>query len=159
MMAMEIEATSVPHLRGTLSSGGGVGNIRAILPGASVKGADGRAVYFTTNIRVQLPTSSARITPYFIAGGGSASIRRSTDIMLPIPLAISPGIPFPIPIPSPIIEHITQSSTNLTLTLGGGVDVSVASHVSVGGDVRYYRLLGDEDSNVGRFGAVIRYRF
>jgi opacity protein-like surface antigen len=79
--------------------------------------------------------------------------------MLPIPLAISPGIPFPIPIPSPIIEHITQSSTNLTLTLGGGVDVSVASHVSVGGDVRYYRLLGDEDSNVGRFGAVIRYRF
>jgi opacity protein-like surface antigen len=169
MMGLEIEATSVPRLRGSfpgsstsisaLSSVSGVAlsSITAILPGTSLNVTGGRAVFFTTNVRVRLPTTSPRVTPYFVAGGGTASIRRSTDISLFVPLAGAPNIP--IPIARPITEHLTQSSTDLALTLGGGVDVMVASHASVGGDFRYYRLLDDQDSNVGRFGASVRYRF
>jgi opacity protein-like surface antigen len=174
MMGMEIETTSVPRLRGSfpdrsnsisaLSSltGVTVGTVTTILPGASLKVLDGRAVFFTTNVRVRLPTTSARVTPYFIAGGGTASVRRSTDVVfpvfpVPVPLAGAPSIP--IPIPRTITEHVTQSSTDLALTLGGGVDVALTSHASVGGDFRYYRLLDDQDSNVGRFGASVRYRF
>jgi hypothetical protein len=43
--------------------------------------------------------------------------------------------------------------------LGGGVDVSLAAHVSVGADLRYYRLMAAQESNIGRFGASVRYRF
>jgi opacity protein-like surface antigen len=169
MMGLEIEATSVPRLKGsfpgsptsisTLSSMSGVplSSITAILPGASLNVTGGRAVFFTTNVRVRLPTTSARVTPYFVAGGGTASTRRSTDVVLLVPLAGAPNIP--IPLPRSVTEHLTQSSTDLALMLGGGVDVMIASHASVGGDFRYYRLLEDQDSNVGRFGASVRYRF
>jgi opacity protein-like surface antigen len=78
-------------------------------------------------------------------------------LSFPIPLAAAPNIP--IPSPPAITEHVTQSSTDLALTLGGGGDVSVTSHTSVGGDFRYDRLLDGQDSNVGRFGASVRYRF
>ena len=168
MIGMEVEATSAPRLRGSFpnrstsisalsTSGVLVSTVTSIFPGATLKVTDGRAVFFTTNVRVQLPTTSARVTPYFVAGGGTASVRRSTDVVFPIPLAGAPNSP--IPTLRTITEHLTQSSTELALMLGGGVDVSVASRFSVGGDFRYYRLLDDQDANVGRFGAAVRYRF
>jgi opacity protein-like surface antigen len=162
MMAIEIEATAVPRLKSsstdsTLFSATPSFVDLSTLPRATFGNGSGRAVFFTTNIRVQLPTSSARVTPYFVAGGGAASIRQTTEIVFPNPLAaISPTIPIVLP---PITQHFTQSATDLALTLGGGVDVAIAQRFSVGGDFRYYRVFADQDSNVGRFGASVRYRF
>src|SRR5579872_178520 len=99
MMGLEIEATSVPRLRGSFPESGSstltssspsgvtIGNVTTILPSTSLNVTDGRAVFFTTNVRVQLPTTSTRVTPYFVAGGGTASLRRSTDIAIATPLA------------------------------------------------------------------------
>jgi 3-hydroxyacyl-CoA dehydrogenase len=45
------------------------------------------------------------------------------------------------------------------MTLGGGLDVRVASQLSIEADLRLFRLMGETDRNVGRFGVGVRYRF
>ena len=62
-----------------------------------------------------------------------------------------------IPIIPP--QPVERSSTDLALTLGGGVSVLVVDHVSVDVDLRYLRLIGPRDLNVGRFGIGASYRF
>ena len=81
--------------------------------------------------------------------------RRTMDITLSV-LQLPPGVTIPI---QPITQHVTASATNLALTIGGGVDVRLAAHVAISVDVRYFPLLAEHDSNIGRFGAGVRYRF
>ena len=47
------------------------------------------------------------------------------------------------------------SATNI----GGGLGIRVASLVSVDTDLRMFRLLGEQDRNVCRFGVGVRHRF
>ena len=124
-------------------------------PGAVLQPTDGRAVIFTSNIRLHVLTTATRVAPFVVAGGGIANLRRSMDITLPV-LSLPPGVPIPI---RPITQPITSSATALALTIGGGVDVRLAAHVAMSLDLRYFRLLAERDSNMGRFGAGIRYRF
>ena len=58
-----------------------------------------------------------------------------------------------------IRQPFSSSSVDLALTIGGGVGVRAASRLWIEADLRLFRLLGDEDRNVGRFGAGVRYRF
>jgi hypothetical protein len=47
----------------------------------------------------------------------------------------------------------------MALTLGGGAGVRVASSLWLDVDLRLFRLLGDDDRNLGRFGVGVRYAF
>ena len=169
-VGLEIEATYVPSLKSpfpgvtvqnssTIARAELAGSLAAtglIFPGPTFTNSSGHLVVLSNDIRIELPTTAPRLTPYFVAGGGVAHVRRRADITYPFPLPLAGAMPIPIrPIPRPV--SFTQ--TDLALTLGGGLNVRVVSRVSVDADLRFFRLLGDEDRNVGRFGAGVRYRF
>lgn len=173
-VGMEIEVSAVPAVKGAFPNGDG-GVIPAgavaptIFPGPSYSNANGRAVIFTNNVRVEMPTTSDRLTPFFVAGGGAANVRRTTDFTLPIgilePVAL-PGVGLgaaPIVGGTPgirtVVEHLASTSTDLALTIGGGIAVRVVSHTTIDADLRFYRLMGTTDTNVGRFTVGVRYRF
>ena len=83
-------------------------------------------------------------------------MRRRADLTFPVPLPLAGTIALPI---RPVVEPVSFAETDLALTLGGGLNVRIVSGVSVDADLRFFRLLGDEDRNVGRFGTSVRYRF
>jgi opacity protein-like surface antigen len=121
-------------------------------------------VIFTNNVRLHVPSTSERLDPYFVAGGGIANVRQSADFIygpfvfpagtVPPGVSISPVLPVP-----PITTPYTTASTALVLTLGGGIGVRVASHLWIDGDLRLFRLMDSDDRNLGRFGVGVRYRF
>jgi opacity protein-like surface antigen len=145
-----------------------------IFPGPTLTNEDGRAVILSNNVRVVIPTTVARLEPYFVAGGGIASLRQTADLIYsPILATLTPelvatGVRFefasntvvvpPRPI-RPFTQRVTSSSINLALTLGGGLSVRTTSHLWIDADLRLFRLLGNEDRNVGRFGVGARYTF
>jgi opacity protein-like surface antigen len=71
-----------------------------------------------------------------------------------VPVGAAPGIPVVIP-----PRTIMQSSTDLALTLGGGVSLLVTAHLSIDVDLRYARLIAHRDLDVGRLGVGLSYRF
>jgi opacity protein-like surface antigen len=117
----------------------------------TISGGDGRATVFTTNVRIELATIAARFLPYVVGGGGIANVKDNFTVTLPVPV---PGIPVLI---QP--AAVTQSSTDLVLTVGGGASILMTAHVSVDVDLRYLRLIASRDLNVGRFGVGFSYRF
>jgi len=163
---LELEITAAPKLKGdlpiatiqSLQSSVFLPNTIAptIFPGPTFSNQRGRAVIFTNNVRVHIPSTSDRLDPFFVAGGGIANLRRSADFVyppLPLPAAVVGTVLRPTPQP------ITTSSTGLALTLGGGIGVRVASQLWIEGDLRVFRLMDSDDRNLGRFGAGVRYRF
>lgn len=171
VFGMEIEATAVPDLKAPFSndfpvilnssaaSSSAAGLTSVIFPGPVLQDAGGRLVIFTTNARVEIPTVSARVTPYFVAGGGIASTRRTAEFTYPIPFLL-PATQVIAPVPPRSLSYpVISSSTDLALTLGGGVDVRVMKRLAIEVDLRLFRLLGYDDTNVGRFGVGVRYRF
>jgi hypothetical protein len=88
-----------------------------------------------------------------------ANVRRTADFSYEFPLPLfPPGTPT-LPIVRPFVQHITASSTDMALTLGGGAGVRVAKSLWLDVDLRLFRLLGDDDQNLGRFGVGVRYAF
>jgi opacity protein-like surface antigen len=175
VFGMEIEASAVPALKAPLPafpvilSGSSVlttpgrGDAFAftqIYPGPTYGNPGGRLVMFTNNARIEIPTSSTRVTPYFVAGGGIANVRRTADFSYPVPLVPNTASPSGVlPQLRPIITPVASSSNDLALTIGGGVDIRVVKQLAVEADLRLFRLLGQEDRNLGRFGVGVRYRF
>ncbi|HZP48875.1 MAG TPA: outer membrane beta-barrel protein [Vicinamibacterales bacterium] len=172
-VGLEIEVTAVPTLKGSspASDAAAITQITgtsaysaltgSILAGSTFANPNGRAVMFTNNLRVELPTAADRLTPFFVAGGGVASIRRTGDVILPIPfdpLPLSVGGVISPPIRT-ITQRLTSSSTDLALTIGGGVAVRVASHATIDADLRLFEFLDATNSNVGRFTVGVRYSF
>jgi hypothetical protein len=132
-----------------------------------------RAVLFLTNARVFIPTTLSRVRPFVVAGGGLAHVRQDVafswtasatgGIGNPQPLRLTGtgGDPF-VPNASllfPQLYQTTSADLALALTLGGGASVDVWKGLSVDVDLRYYRLMGQRDWNVGRFGVGAGYRF
>ena len=162
-VGLEVEVTAIPTLRGPFPSSGNdvviqnFASASLVFPPPNLSNENGRAVFVTNDVRVELPTSAERLIPFFVAGAGVGSIRRTADYSYRI------GILPPIGGGGGGIQTVTQpliaSSTDVALTIGGGVAVKIASRASVDADVRYFRLLGETDRNVGRFGAGVRYRF
>ena len=70
-------------------------------------------------------------------------------------MTLFPGVVLPV-IPT---QRLKLASTNLALTLGGGVSFTLTPHVTVDADLRYFYLTGSRDMNVGRFGGGLSYRF
>jgi opacity protein-like surface antigen len=127
---------------------------------------EGSATFFTTNVRVDIPTISRRILPFVTGGGGVANLKQSfvisalpafsTDVFTALSaLGLSPSLTFPLPTPYPV----TSSSTGMALTIGGGASILVTDHLSIDVDLRYFRIMSEVDRNAGRFGAGASYRF
>jgi len=130
-----------------------------IFPGPTYTNPGGRAVILSNNVRITIPTTAARIEPYFMAGGGIASVRHTADLVYnPIVLPPNPAAGV-IPTIRPVTQHVTSSAIDLALTLGGGVSVRTLEQLSIDVDLRLVRLLGTTDTNVGRFGVGAHYRF
>ena len=166
-LGVEIEITAVPRLRAAYPTGPiaiqspilASGAAIAIFPPPTYTNQNGRAVFFTNNVRVEIPTGITHLTPYFVAGGGVATVRHTADFTYPIGILLPTPIVGGIPGIRTATTPVSASSTELALTIGGGVNISITSHVSIDGDLRYFRLLGTEDANAGRFGVGARYRF
>jgi hypothetical protein len=158
-----VEITSIPTLKFTLPTA-------VPSPYASVvySNADGNALFFTTNVRVEIPTVSRRVLPFAVGGGGIAStIQRYTvtvrPLLPPVPVGSIGGpvgtvIVLPAPI-SPIVTRPESSSTGLALTLGGGVSVLATQHISIDIDLRSLYIRGNPNGSIGRFGVGASYRF
>src|SRR5262245_29100147 len=171
VVSFVIEATVVPDVRGPFpvdspfiqttnssTSNSVSSSSLVVFPGPFFSNPGGRIVLFTNTARIDIPTTSSRVTPFFAAGGGVANVRRTADFGIPFPLVptLPPGLPIDI---RSITQRVTSSSTDLTLTIGGGVGVRVASSLWLDADLRVFRLFGDEDRNLGRFGVGVRYAF
>jgi hypothetical protein len=171
---LEVETTMAPTLKtafpgsailasAAVSSSIGLTGVLPpeIFPAPSLTNQDGRAVIFTNNVRVHVPTTLDRIDPYFVAGGGVSSIRRTAEIVYyPIPLLpVLTGPAATLLRGTPISQPVSATSTALTLTIGGGVGVRVLPRLWVEGDLRLFRLLETDDQNVGRFAVGARFRF
>ena len=180
IVEFELEVTVVPKLHSgftggaiiqtasgttdTLSSfysGVPASSLFTIFPGPVLSNRSGRLVVFSNNVRIDIPTTSTRVTPYFVAGGGVAHVRKTADYSYTFPAITNPFVlPTVIPPQRTFTEHLVSTETDLALTLGGGVDVWINSHTAVTADLRLLRLLGGEDDqNAGRFGVGVRYRF
>ena len=154
-----VEVTSVPVLKpdaatlrsATIIDAFGSAVVLNSAPSPTVSAGDGRATVFTTNVRIELPPIATRFLPYVVGGGGIANIKDNFTVTLPVPV---PGIPVVI---QP--QAITQSSTSVALTMGGGASILMTGHVAVDVDLRYLRLIESRDLNVGRFGIGLSYRF
>jgi opacity protein-like surface antigen len=120
-----------------------------------------RLTVFTANVRLEVPTTSQRVLPYVVAGGGIASVQERVDVIIAIetPFLTIPEIRYPTIYPPPTWSPYVFSSTELALTFGGGVSLPAGGHFSVDVDLRYLRLVADRDRNVGRFGLGASYRF
>src|SRR5678809_1370860 len=78
----------------------------AIFPGPTFSNLGGRIVMLTNTARIDIPTTSTRVTPFFSAGGGVANVRRTADfsyqLLAPLPV---PGTPT-LPIVRPFTQHL-----------------------------------------------------
>jgi opacity protein-like surface antigen len=179
VVGLELETTVVPTLKSAFPGvtiqdgvgGGAIGGggyalpaeLQALLiyPAPFFQNQRGRAVIFSNNVRISIPTTSTRLEPFFVAGGGIASVRHTADYVYSFPRLLTPlgGTISPIPPFTTTTQRVSSSSVGLALTLGGGLSVRVASQMAVEADLRLFRILGDEDRNVGRFGVGVRYQF
>ena len=127
-------------------------------PEFNVEARGGRATIFTGNLRLQIPTRSARIAPYLVGGAGVAHVRdelRFTITYRPLPL----GLGSPIVVLSPFTESIRRTTSDFAMMVGGGVSVLITERWSIDGDLRYIGVAGERDINTGRYGAGITFRF
>jgi hypothetical protein len=169
VIGLELEATFVPSLKapypgsnalnealgGLTSSAGG---LYIGIPTLTLSNEGGRAVIWSNNVRVAIPTTTTRVEPFFVAGGGVANVERTANLNFTSPPIIGIGLP-PIGGSRTMTQPLSTSSTAMELTIGGGVGIKAAAHLWIDADLRLIRILGTEDQNAGRFGVDVRYRF
>jgi hypothetical protein len=123
---------------------------------------------FTTYVRLDVPTKTARIIPFVIGGGGIAAISR--EYPLYYALAASSGLsdalggvraPASLVAPGILPQgDYRDVATAMVLTLGGGASVLATEHVSIDVDLRVLRLFEQGGArSLGRFGVGASYRF
>ena len=163
VVGLELEATFVPSLNSTFPDGLAYAQSAAglILPAVTLENQGGRAVVWSNNVRIGIPTTTTRLEPFFVAGGGVASVKRTGDYHFafpPVGLLDLTGLTRAAGGGS-VTYPVSSSSTGLALTIGGGVSIKATEHLWIDADLRLVRILGDQDQNAGRFGAGARYRF
>jgi opacity protein-like surface antigen len=151
VFGLGVELTSVPSLSSDLT----------FLPIYAPQDVNGSMTVFTTNVRLEVPTTTPRVVPYAAAGGGVANLKQHFGVVIAYDIVpeLRQVLPVPVPqiYPTPRLQLF--STTELALTAGGGVSILFGRHVSADVDLRYLRLIGDQDRNIGRFGAGVSYRF
>ncbi len=141
-----MEVTAAPTMKsnaGALRDPTVSGSPTVLPPG--VTAGDGRSTIFTNNVRLQIPTTSRRVIPYVVGGGGIANVTESFTFR-----SLTPVLPLGgVSIPTILRPRVSRSSTDLALTLGGGASLLAGDHLSIDADLRYFRLIGDRDLNAG----------
>jgi opacity protein-like surface antigen len=160
-----IELTHMPSLESDLSRGFGA-STRLVFGNDD---AEGHATIFTTNVRIEIPTTMRRVIPFVIGGGGVASVTGPYPIYYALPLAssvisalppsLSTTIATLVPQILPGPQFVSNTTIAMALTLGGGASVLITDHLAVDVDLRAMRLLGETDRGIGRFGVGASYRF
>jgi opacity protein-like surface antigen len=122
------------------------------------------ALFFTTNVRVEIPTTSRRVLPYAVGGGGPVSTTNRYTVTIrtsvpPLLGSIPPGVVIVTPVPQSESHAVNSSSTGLALTLGGGISLLATDHISVDIDLRSLYIRGNPSGSIGRFGIGASYRF
>jgi opacity protein-like surface antigen len=173
VLGLELEGTFVPSLSAPYpgsdliaASGGGdifFPGIPGIpifptFPSLSLSNEGGRVAIWSNNVRVVIPTTAARLEPFFVAGGGVASVKHTADVTLSLP-SLGIGIPGISQSARAFTQPLSTSSVGLALTLGGGLGIRATDHVRIDADLRLIRIMDDDDRNVGRFGVAVGYRF
>ena len=121
-------------------------------------GASGRGVAFLTNFVAEFPSSARWLTPYVSGGGGVANISRLASSVdnrdLPGPRRdIFRGY-------ENRIDVRGGSSTDVALTVGGGVDFRIWHSLSVGPNLTYMHLFGGaDDLSLTQISGKATYRF
>jgi opacity protein-like surface antigen len=117
-----------------------------------------RLVAFLTQMTVELPVAGGRVWPYVTGGGGIGSLRQTVTFRnLPLPVTNLADVLEPSIFPGP---EINVTTTDLALTIGGGLDVRLWKGLAVGGHVRYLRLLDAADSfDFALVTSRVSYRF
>ena len=159
VMGLGVEFTFVPTLQSERPFA--IASNPYGLPSLRFGGPDGHATIFTTNLRLEMPTASTRVVPFAVAGGGVANLRERYELSYPFPspFLFSEIDDLGLLPPLPRTQALDRSTVAMALTLGGGVSVLAGEHLSIDLDLRYLRLLGETDRNVGRFGGGVSYRF
>ena len=158
-IGFEIEFTHVPRLdpRGQYAF-----STLRICCGVLEQTTKGHATVFTTNVRVEVPTTMRRVLPFVVGGGGIASVtEKSSVIYYAVPLdSVSAGVSIPTPniLPGPQ-QFVSTTTLAMALTLGGGASILLTDHLAIDGDLRVLKLLADTGRTVGRFQAGASYRF
>ena len=131
-----------------------------VLPRYIYSADGGHSTIFSTNLRLEIPTTSARMLPYVIAGGGVGTVKENVVLTVDYPDVViqSGGALGLTPIRS-ISQRFGHSFTDLALTLGGGVSFRTTEHLWIDVDLRYLGMFGDKNLHVGRFGGGVTYRF
>lgn len=158
-LAFGIEFTHVPGLEPQ-----GLAALSRILPCCGIGDDDfkGHATVFTTNVRVEIPTTLHRVIPFAVGGAGIASVTERLPIYYALPLAaqlttLGFSLPTPNILPGP--QNYSTTSLAMALTLGGGASFLVRDHLSVDADLRVLKLLADNARTIGRFQVGASYRF
>lgn len=126
---------------------------------------DWRVTTFTTNVRLEVPTTSPRVIPFVVAGGGVAAVTRSYGVVYFADLVNSLSLPtraagLDLILPGPTDYEYT--TTSMALTLGGGASLLLTRHAAIDIDLRAVHLLQDGaegEATIGRFGVGLSYRF
>lgn len=136
---------------------------------------EGDMLTFTTNVRVEIPTTVRRILPFVVGGGGVASVSRDDEVRIqdaPYRLAgleaeaggrergrLERPLPTALVFPSIFPPPPAPTRTGLALTLGGGVSLLVTDRLSFDVDLRALHVRGAARQTIGRFGVGASYRF
>jgi opacity protein-like surface antigen len=160
VMGFGIEFTNVPRLE---TIGQFASSTLRLCCGIADQHVDGHATVFTTNVRVEIPTTLRHVLPFVVGGGGIASVtEKSSVIYYAVPLAsqlAGMGITIPTPDILPGPQVISNTTLAMALTLGGGASFPVTEHLAVDADLRVLKLLADTGRTVGRFQSGVSYRF
>ena len=159
VVGLGVEVTWIPTLKPALP-----GNVPSPYAGIVYSAPSGDALFFTTNVRIEIPTTSRRVIPFAIGGGGVASTTQRYTVtispllpVIPVGLVTSPTIVPPTILP--IQSRPVSTSTGLALTLGGGVSLLATDHLSIDVDLRSLYIRGNASGAIGRFGVGASYRF
>ncbi len=170
VVGLELEGTFVPSLNAPypgnefIAASGGdilfpsIPSIPTFPSLFSLSNEGGRVAIWSNNVRVAIPTTAARLEPFFVAGGGVAAVKHTADLTLSLP-SLGIGIPGISQGARTLTQPLSTSSVGLALTLGGGLGIRATDHLRIDADLRLIRIIDNDDQNVGRFGVAVGYRF
>src|SRR5262245_31262015 len=102
--------------------------------------ADGHATVFTTNVRVEVPTTLKRVLPFVVGGGGIASVTEKFPLIYYAVPVVNPVTGGALSVPTPILpgpeQFVSNTTIAMALTLGGGASFLLTNRVAVDGDLR-----------------------
>jgi opacity protein-like surface antigen len=157
-IGLGIEVTHLPSLESNFGGG-----IRPLSFNSGYPGDDndGHATIFTTNARVEIPTTMRRVIPFVVGGGGIATVTQPYPIYYAASV-VSSAAPSITSLSAQILpgpQFISNTTIAMALTLGGGASLLITDHLAVDVDLRAIRLLGQTGRTMGRFGVGASYRF